>query len=391
MPAMDAVEVADREVTASGPGGDVGEVFERDHRRPSPSACRDRRPDPRPKSPGSAHPSTTPRIIAPRPTLGQSRASPALHSGFDVAPAICYETGRPAFDGSPEGGPGACPLGPSSSGTSGFGGRPDLKVRLLRDLPGPGPRRPRPPRARGGADHPGGGAHPEGDDALDPRAGVVLRRGPRRRLRRLLPRLLLRREGPEPAPDPQVPHQGPRGPDQGVFPPPWGQDPDPRPVRRRVPDRRVLSRPGILRLPTLKLLLADLFAASISTLLLFWPGLRLRQPRSRKGFQEAKHYVTPVDRPGPGRGMAAAPLREGQAPAPASGSARRSSSRPTTCRCPPTTVHPRSGEMAKPSRIPEARSAGPRRLPRPDPPRAPDRSSTPSLAHHSPLESGRQP
>jgi membrane protein DedA with SNARE-associated domain len=50
---------------------------------------------------------------------------------------------------------------------------------------------------------------------------------------------------------------------------------------------------GILRLPTLKLFLTDLFAASISTFLMF--GLSYAFARQvEQGFQEAKHYITPV-------------------------------------------------------------------------------------------------
>jgi membrane protein DedA with SNARE-associated domain len=50
---------------------------------------------------------------------------------------------------------------------------------------------------------------------------------------------------------------------------------------------------GILRLPTLKLFLTDLFAASISTLLMFWLAYAFAS-QVEQGFQEAKHYITPV-------------------------------------------------------------------------------------------------
>ena len=50
---------------------------------------------------------------------------------------------------------------------------------------------------------------------------------------------------------------------------------------------------GILRLPTLKLFLTDLFAASISTLLMFWLAYGFAS-QVEQGFNEAKHYLTPV-------------------------------------------------------------------------------------------------
>jgi membrane protein DedA with SNARE-associated domain len=50
---------------------------------------------------------------------------------------------------------------------------------------------------------------------------------------------------------------------------------------------------GILRLPTLKLFLTDLFAASLSTFLMF--GLSYAfATKVEEGFQEAKHYITPA-------------------------------------------------------------------------------------------------
>ena len=50
---------------------------------------------------------------------------------------------------------------------------------------------------------------------------------------------------------------------------------------------------GILRLPTLKLFLTDLFAASISTFLMFGLGYAFAS-KVEEGFREAKHYITPV-------------------------------------------------------------------------------------------------
>jgi membrane protein DedA with SNARE-associated domain len=50
---------------------------------------------------------------------------------------------------------------------------------------------------------------------------------------------------------------------------------------------------GILRLPTLKLLLTDLFAASISTFLMFGLSYAFAS-KVEEGFQEAKQYITPV-------------------------------------------------------------------------------------------------
>jgi membrane protein DedA with SNARE-associated domain len=50
---------------------------------------------------------------------------------------------------------------------------------------------------------------------------------------------------------------------------------------------------GILRLPTLKLFLTDLFAASISTFLMFGLSYAFAS-KVEEGFQEAKHYITPV-------------------------------------------------------------------------------------------------
>ena len=50
---------------------------------------------------------------------------------------------------------------------------------------------------------------------------------------------------------------------------------------------------GILRLPTLKLFLTDLFAASISTFLMFGLSYAFAS-QVEKGFQEAKHYITPL-------------------------------------------------------------------------------------------------
>jgi membrane protein DedA with SNARE-associated domain len=50
---------------------------------------------------------------------------------------------------------------------------------------------------------------------------------------------------------------------------------------------------GILRLPTLKLFLTDLFAASLSTLLMFWLAYAFAS-QVEQGFQEAKHYITPA-------------------------------------------------------------------------------------------------
>ncbi len=50
---------------------------------------------------------------------------------------------------------------------------------------------------------------------------------------------------------------------------------------------------GILRLPTLKLFLTDLFAASISTFLMFGLGYAFAT-KVEEGFNEAKHYITPA-------------------------------------------------------------------------------------------------
>jgi len=50
---------------------------------------------------------------------------------------------------------------------------------------------------------------------------------------------------------------------------------------------------GILRLPTLKLFLTDLCAASFSTLLMFGLGYAFAS-KVEEGFNEAKHYITPV-------------------------------------------------------------------------------------------------
>ncbi len=50
---------------------------------------------------------------------------------------------------------------------------------------------------------------------------------------------------------------------------------------------------GILRLPTLKLFLTDLCAASFSTFLMFGLGYAFAS-KVEEGFQEAKHYLTPA-------------------------------------------------------------------------------------------------
>jgi membrane protein DedA with SNARE-associated domain len=50
---------------------------------------------------------------------------------------------------------------------------------------------------------------------------------------------------------------------------------------------------GILRLPTLKLFLTDLCAASFSTLLMFGLGYAFAT-KVEEGFNEAKHYITPA-------------------------------------------------------------------------------------------------
>ncbi|WP_435007594.1 VTT domain-containing protein [Tundrisphaera lichenicola] len=50
---------------------------------------------------------------------------------------------------------------------------------------------------------------------------------------------------------------------------------------------------GILRLPTLKLFLTDLAAASFSTLLMFGLGYAFAS-KVEEGFNEAKHYITPA-------------------------------------------------------------------------------------------------
>ena len=50
---------------------------------------------------------------------------------------------------------------------------------------------------------------------------------------------------------------------------------------------------GILRLPTIKLFLTDLFAASFSTLLMFGLGYAFAS-KVEGGFREAKHYITPA-------------------------------------------------------------------------------------------------
>ena len=50
---------------------------------------------------------------------------------------------------------------------------------------------------------------------------------------------------------------------------------------------------GILRLPTLKLFFTDLFAASLSTFLMFGLSYAFAS-KVEEGFREAKHYVTPT-------------------------------------------------------------------------------------------------
>ena len=95
---------------------------------------------------------------------------------------------------------------------------------------------------------------------------------------------------------------------------------------------------GILRLPTLKLFLTDLFAASFSTLLMFGLGYAFAT-KVEEGFNEAKHYITPAVALGLAR-LAPPPLRQGPDAGRRAGRARRSWSTRTTPRSRPTTSTP---------------------------------------------------
>jgi membrane protein DedA with SNARE-associated domain len=111
---------------------------------------------------------------------------------------------------------------------------------------------------------------------------------------------------------------------------------------------------GILRLPMLKLFLTDLFAASISTFLMFGLAYAFAS-QVEKGFQEAKHYTTPAI----GILVAAwllhrfvkARLRAGQRVGPP---VMVTDDAPL----PPDDLHPRSGEMPA-CPIPEVPTIGP--------------------------------
>jgi membrane protein DedA with SNARE-associated domain len=143
---------------------------------------------------------------------------------------------------------------------------------------------------------------------------------------------------------------------------------------------------GILRLPTLKLFLTDLFAASISTLLMFWLAYAFAS-QVEKGFQEAKHYITPVV----GLVVAGwllhryvkARLHAGERVGPPVLVS------PDDVPLPPDDLHPRVDETPA-GPIPEAHPPALDARPDPISPELPP-VVDPSLAHHTPLESGRQP
>ena len=115
---------------------------------------------------------------------------------------------------------------------------------------------------------------------------------PARRLHRLLPRLLLRREGAQPAADPQVPDARRETQIKGYF-------------HRHGFKILILGRfavgfrtaayltAGILKLPTLKLFLTDLFAASLSTFLMFGLGYAFAH-QIQTNFDRVKHWLMAV-------------------------------------------------------------------------------------------------
>ena len=164
---------------------------------------------------------------------------------------------------------------------------------------------------------------------------------------------------------------------KGYFHRHGSQDPDPRPVRRRVPDGG-LPHGGHpppadpQAVPDRPLRRVDQHPADVLA------GLRLRQP-GRGGLKRGQALHHPGDRPGR-RGLAAPPLRQGQAPTPGSGSGRRSWSPATTPRCPPTTSMPSIRARRLPiCPIPEPDRRGSLEDPRSDrppgcgdPPRPPD-------------------
>ena len=142
---------------------------------------------------------------------------------------------------------------------------------------------------------------------------------------------------------------------------------------------------GILRLPTLKLFLTDLFAASFSTLLMFGLGYAFAS-KVEEGFQrgEALHHAG--DRPGPG-GLAPPPIRQGPAPGRAGRSARPSWSA-DDAPLPPDDLH------ARPHGLPPDVRPGP--IPTPGPVEFPivlDTASIPSpaLSHHPALAPDQAP
>jgi membrane protein DedA with SNARE-associated domain len=151
---------------------------------------------------------------------------------------------------------------------------------------------------------------------------------------------------------------------------------------------------GILRLPALKLFLADLCAATISTLLMFGLGYAFAT-KVEEGFREAKHYITPIV----GLLLASwlvhryvkARLRAGERVGPPV--LVSSDDAPL----PPDDLHPRSGEMppcptaegppdlAVEAHGPPAIDAGTVSIDDIRPP------NDPSLSHHPALESGLPP
>ncbi len=123
---------------------------------------------------------------------------------------------------------------------AGLGGRPDSQVRLLRDLLGPRAGRARAARPRGGADHPGGASSPaKGPCTGFPRWGRASPGSSSATSSSISSAIFYGEKVLSLPLTRKFLTQGPRGADQGVFPPPRGQDPDPGPVRRRVPDRGV--------------------------------------------------------------------------------------------------------------------------------------------------------
>jgi hypothetical protein len=146
-------------------------------------------------------------------------------------------------------------------------------------------------------------------------------------------------------------------------------------------------------LPTLKLFLTDLFAASISTLLMFWLAYAFAS-QVEKGFDEAKHYITPViglvvagwllhryvkARLNAGKRVGPPVLVSDDAPLPPDDLQARSGELPV---CPIPEVEPEP-ETAK---TPDAIDPGTVSI-APDLPAIVD----PSMSHYPPLESGRQP